>query len=793
MKTDGKIVTSVGYVLASAALCGTIMVPAFAATTTGGSTTTSGKDANSSSSSTNADAASNTASTDSTAMTTSKEETVYVFSKSDGSVKHVEVSDWLKNPDGLNTIRDASTLSDIVNVEGSEGYTGSGSSLAWDAQGNDIYYKGTTSENPPISIKVTYQLDGKTVSADEIAGKSGRVTIRFDYENNARQVAWVNGAATTICTPFAVVTGTILDNDGFKNVQVENGKVINDGDRCIVAGFALPGMQDSLGIGKDKVDIPDYFEITADATDFDLPATLTMATSDLLDDVDASSLDESNLQSSVDKLQSAMSQLMNGSDSLAAGLQQLASGSSQIDAGAQQLASGSSTLADGTSQLAAQTAGLPSSSKQLAEGSSALATGLNDAVSATSRLSAGSTQVSGGLYQLKSGLNAAIAGIGTASDANTLLCASTQLEQGLTALKGNAAAGTGLAYAAAATGSISTGLSGAVTSIGQLSAGAGQVETALGGTSQYLSGAQAQAAKASDALSSIDTTSLSDEHKAAIAEAIASLSGTGGVSADISAANGLTTQASGGMQTVSSGLTALQGNAEAGTGIAGAAAGTANVKSGLDKAVSSIGDASTSGTLLSGAHALNQGLIALKYGNGTATNTGLTGALAALGDSSTENTLIYGSNAVSTGLAALKGDQTSGLVYASNGASQLATGTAQLAASAPQLTSAIQQIHNGAWQLSSGTATLAGNTPTLASGAQSAYEGSVTLSSGLKQFNEEGVQKIVDSFNGDLSGLSDRVSALASAGKDYRNFAGVADGMSAHVKFVYETDAIHKG
>ena len=33
-------------------------------------------------------------------------------------------------------------------------------------------------------MNISYQLDGKDIAPAELAGKSGKVTIRFDYENH---------------------------------------------------------------------------------------------------------------------------------------------------------------------------------------------------------------------------------------------------------------------------------------------------------------------------------------------------------------------------------------------------------------------------------------------------------------------------------------------------------------------------------------------------------------------------------------------------------------------------------
>ena len=53
-----------------------------------------------------------------------------------------------------------------------------------------------------------------------------------------------------------------------KMLRFQTARLSIDGTRTIVAGFALPGMQDSLDIDKDEMEIPDYVEITADTTDF---------------------------------------------------------------------------------------------------------------------------------------------------------------------------------------------------------------------------------------------------------------------------------------------------------------------------------------------------------------------------------------------------------------------------------------------------------------------------------------------------------------------------------------------
>ena len=106
-----------------------------------------------------------------------KEETVYVKADAEGNTQTVIVSDWLKNKKKSAEIKDATDLNDIENVKGDETFQKGGKhSITWDANGNDIYYQGKTDKELPVSMQVTYYLDGKEISRRiwwERAEKSG--------------------------------------------------------------------------------------------------------------------------------------------------------------------------------------------------------------------------------------------------------------------------------------------------------------------------------------------------------------------------------------------------------------------------------------------------------------------------------------------------------------------------------------------------------------------------------------------------------------------------------------------
>ena len=204
-----------------------------------------------------------------------KDQTVYVNADEKGNADNIIVSNWLKNTSGDTSLTDNTALKDIQNVKGDETFTqNSDGTITWAADGNDIYYQGTTDAELPVSVKLTYYLDGKEISPAELAGKSGKVKIRIDYENHSRQTINVNGKQQMIHTPFLMVTGMILPTDTFSNVEVINGKVISEGKNQIVMGVGLPGLADSLQIsdieGFEDTEIPDYVEISADADNFSL-------------------------------------------------------------------------------------------------------------------------------------------------------------------------------------------------------------------------------------------------------------------------------------------------------------------------------------------------------------------------------------------------------------------------------------------------------------------------------------------------------------------------------------------
>ena len=354
-------------------------------------------DGNAASEGTAASSASGTASEETTenqesAQEKDKTETVYIKSDAEGNTKEITVETTLKHPSDGSDIQDQSNLKDIRNTKGDEEYTqGSDGSLIWENHGADISYKGTSDAEPPVKVKVTYYLNGEQVSPKKLAGKSGRVKIRFDYENTATETVTVKKKAYEVQTPFLVMSALVLPSDTFSNIEVTNGKLMNMDDQNMVIGYAMPGLADSLQLSgyevTEDIDIPEYVEVTADAKDFELEFTATIITPGLLDELDTDDLKDA------DDFADGMDDLKDGVDDMDEGVGELYDGLKEFDDYLDEYTSGVTALRDAMNQVRDGAGTLNSNSKALTDGAAALQSGLeqlNTALSAAGGTTGGS-------------------------------------------------------------------------------------------------------------------------------------------------------------------------------------------------------------------------------------------------------------------------------------------------------------------------------------------------------------------------------------------------------------------
>lgn len=342
-----------------------------------------------------------------------KEETVYVITDSSGKETEKIVSDHLINHNKDTVIRDKTDLSNIENVKGEEKFSLKGDSLEWKAEGNDIYYQGTTSKTSPVTMSVKYYLDGKEISGSKLQGKSGKVRIEIHYSNNA-----VSGG---VRVPFVVMTGMMADNDTFSNITIDNGKVLDNGNSTIIVGMAVPGLKDSLGIASD-LKLGDSVTVQGDADGFACEDMMTIATSSIFEDIDTGDLDKLNFDDEISQLNEAGSKLVQGSQQLYDGISYMNGNKATLVSGVSQLNEGASSLSDNTGKALAGSLQLQQGVTQL---TNKLSESLAEICSNLQTMSKGAASVQQGLQSINSKITGED-GLISAVDKSLDVCISVQ-------------------------------------------------------------------------------------------------------------------------------------------------------------------------------------------------------------------------------------------------------------------------------------------------------------------------------------------------------------------------------
>lgn len=348
-----------------------------------------------------------------------KDETVYTNAKSNGEQYQTIVTDHLINEEDEKLLKDMTNLLNIENTSGDEKFTQDGESLVWEADSNDIYYKGEIDQELPVKLNIKYELDGKEISSDEIAGKSGKVKITISFENKEEHEVQINGKTEKMYTPFVVATGTYINNDNNKNIEVTNGKAIDDGSKTMVVGLTFPGMQESLNIDKDTLEIPTSIEITMETTNFEMNNIINYTTPKLIEDSELdifSKLDD--IYSKVETLQSASKQIENGAKTLSDGTTTYVEKSEEFNQALNKFSNGVSSantsyssIDTGIKNLNAQVPDLRLGTKSLSDNLGAVNNGvktmsdmLDGSQESMNNLKSGAQNISGGLTQLSAAM-----------------------------------------------------------------------------------------------------------------------------------------------------------------------------------------------------------------------------------------------------------------------------------------------------------------------------------------------------------------------------------------------------
>lgn len=659
---------------------------------------------------------------------TTKDETVYVLANAEGEAKRVIVSDWLTNPDGEKDLADATTLKDAKAVKGSA-FLKDG--VWYNADGADVYYQGDAEDALPVNLTVSYTLDGEAKTAAEMTGKSGRVTIRVACD--------VKETKDGVKVPFAALTAALLDNDVFTNIEVTNGKFLDDGDRTVVVGWALPGLQETLKLDAETVTLPEYVEISADAKNFEAPTTLTVVTNELFSAVDVDSIDATELTENINKLKDGMAQLKDGASRLADGVSALKDGAKTLADGATELKNGAEALKESANPLGDGVSQLNDGATALETGSAQLTEGLNTLTANNEALASGATK----LFETVLGI------------ANTQLSAAMENAPTLT-IENYEETLTALLDACSEAG-IDKQLHDQVEAV--VNQNRAKIEEAVTAKVQETVAAQVEEAVrenvTAQVLAAMDMTP--DTYKAAVESGALTDAQKNQIAAAVDA------------QMKSQEVKAVLAQQTEQT------MGSDEIKATIEQNVNEQVEALTQQNMAS-KDVQAKRAAALEQGQAAAAS--LTALKAQLDD---YRTFYDGLNAYLAGTA-----------QAANGASELKTGAAQLAAGTEELNGKVPALLEGIGSLSNGMNTLTENLPSLTDGVQQLLDGANELKDGLNTFDEEGVSKLVSLVEDDLADMLDRVKAALNAANAYTTYTSLGENMTGRVRFVWRTDANQK-
>lgn len=637
------------------------------------------------------------------------DETLYVFSDASGEINKIVVSDKVREQLGNSIAKDDENLLGMK---------------------DDI----------PVTMKVSYKLDGREISPEELAGKSGHVIIHYDYKNTNTKRTSVGGRQQNVYIPYVMLTGMILDNNVFSNVEVSNGKVLDDGERTIVAGIALPGIQENLKISEKDLEIPDSVEIKADVTNFEMMETMTVATNEIFSDMDASKLNN------VDDLKDQMNQLSDGIAKLMDGSGQLNDGLTMLNEKTSGLAEGVSKLTNGVDALYSGAESLDQGAAQLNQGAEQLASGLAQLSSKNQELIGGATKVFNTLLQTASG-KLQEAGIGAGQ--LTIDNYEAVLNQVIQSLDKEAV------YAKA--------------------------------LSEVTQGVQAKRPEIEKAVTEVVKQKVMEGVKAKVREGVvekAQSEARNQVTAKVlKEALGMTVEQY--EQAVANGSI----NEEQQKQIAAQIDQIVNSKEVQAQVDSKVENAMQSKEVA--------GLITMKTEEmmqsadikaqiQTNTELQVKQKISEIMASEEIQNKLQAASEGAKSVIQLKASLDSynsfylGLITYTNGVSKASEGANSLLTGIGTLKGGTQKLFAGSKELKNGVSQLAGNTPALVDGVSKLKNGSDQLDAGLKEYNERGIEKLVNAVNGDIGGLIDRIKGMIN----------VSQGVDKPVKIIYRTSKI---
>ena len=321
---------------------------------------------------------------------TSKDEVVYVKLNNNGNVDNVYVVNSFDAKNGEKIV-DYGRYSNVLNLSTSDklNYSSGVVDVNVSDTNKKFYYQGDMKNcEIPWDINIRYTLDGKNISSEELAGKSGNLEISFDIKKN-------DTVDEVFFNNYALQISLTLDGDKCSDIIADGGTIASVGNNKTITYIKLAGEEASYTINS-NVENFEMDSISFNGLNMDMNVDvnvddMTSSFDTLVDAIDKLNDGASELKSGVDTYKNGVSTLYTGSSKLLEGVSSYKSGVNSLDKGINSLQSGLNGYKDGVNSLY-------SNSQKLLEGAKSLNSGVK-------ALESGVSSLNQGVNNLESGLN----------------------------------------------------------------------------------------------------------------------------------------------------------------------------------------------------------------------------------------------------------------------------------------------------------------------------------------------------------------------------------------------------
>ncbi len=297
-----------------------------------------------------------------------KSETVYAKLGNSGEVECVYVVNRLAG-----SYTDYGSYTDIKNLSTTSVPKIEGDKISFpDAYvEGGLYYQGTVKSELPLSVNISWTLNGTPIAAEELSGADGKLNIDIDCKPNELCNENVRkGLTAQISVP--------LNTKKAENIKSNGASVTNVGNTATVSHIILPGESGKL-------------TIEAEIKDFEMePITIALVSNKLsayLDDINALEDGLAEMIDGAKDMSGGMSELKSGTGSLTKGAKKLSEGLKELSANGMALSDGISKYEDGLNKYFGGIENVAPASLEIKNGLNSLAQngqGLSDGIKAIS-------------------------------------------------------------------------------------------------------------------------------------------------------------------------------------------------------------------------------------------------------------------------------------------------------------------------------------------------------------------------------------------------------------------------